>query len=197
MASPECPLIQDAPHISRPAERSVAIPSQCASPRFRKAAGFNERVSDACNSAAHHPSVFDIFRPTRCGSGQSSSHPHDRGVSPFPKCRVALASPAMTLSAEFPSLNSPTDLNVLRRGVCETDSIRSPRHTVGRTLRHNRNAVRAFRNAFPTYQEREVRHKGNEPSNLQERGFCADSCKSRDSRPASKAANSLTLLETL
>jgi hypothetical protein len=194
-ASPARPSVPWRSHLSRASCPPDPDESRCANPGsgWQPGSYGKERVGHACDRKACHPPVFNMFRLTRCGSARLPPAPTIRTSSRSRSVGWLSPRPPRACRLDSPALNSPMDLNVLRRGASETDSIRSPQHTADRALRHNRNAVRAFRNAFPTYQEREVRHKGNEPSNLQERKPSADSCKSGDSEPASQAANSLTL----
>lgn len=116
---------------------------------------------------------------------------------PFPKCRVRFPEDEATAPSHSAPLKPSKILNVLPDPISKTDSIRSAISRQIRYRRHSRNGLRPFRNGSPTFQERTVRHNGNEPSILWERALPADSCDSGDSDDCAGAGNSLTNLETL
>ena len=99
----------------------------------------------------------------------------------FPKCRVTRAVPNnLAAGGSIPS-TCPKNLNVLSDTPHEYDSISSRQSPPPGELRHYRNGLRPFGNAYPTFQERRYRHYGNELSTLWEQARPTDSCFSCDS----------------
>ncbi len=138
-----------------------------------------------------------LMRPLRSSSHAPPARQIRGRAKPFPKCRVVLPNMQAPAPANFSALRLPRILNVLPGTPDEYDSISRTQSTANSDLRHSGNAIRSFRNVFPTFRERRLRHYGNRPSTFRERRSNADSCDSRDSRMGLESLNSLTSLETL
>ena len=149
-------------------------------PLIRRSASQAERAKSA--DALRLP--FSQHHRFPCGSSDFQRMPRHIPLSTqgaFPKCRVSrAASNNQAAGGSIPS-TYPKNLNVLSDTPHEYDSISSHQSPPPGELRHYRNGLRPFGNAYPTFQERQYRHYGNELSILWEQDRTTDSCFSCDS----------------